>query len=523
MGGDANVSTQDRTSKECRLIINWDMQNMWAVQLYYAQRERKLEPEGIKAALEQIVDEHAKAKVDRIVHCLFALPWGTGGPGFQSFNRVPAFVGWHTGAIHDTDTGVADFEEAGYDLAQVLLDRSRKNGVQFLGGLRMNDRHPGSRTTPFYTEHPEWRLKECLATGAYFGGMDYKYEGVRKAVLAFTEEFLGRYDVDGIELDWMRWCHMFNPSEAQANAPILTQFTAQMRKLVDETARKRGRAKLLLGVRIPQSMEECAALGFDVKAWVRKGLVDYINPSDFAVTDYNMRTEDFVALTKGTQCRVYPSVHPQHVDFSLAQGRETPVHSAESYRAAAKNYYAHGADGIEAYNYQDHWYSPFGSEDDWPRALSYLTGLRDPKAVARGDRRYMYYPTSPGTAVTGAVKVEKIVLEGKAGQPAGSLPFRMAEDLNDAHLSATLEFKVTGMAEGDRIEVKLNGTAIPADRIGRRHYGDVQPAFHLYRMPLSSPPATSGDNELRLRLSKSAGTGKLVAQEIEVLVRDNRP
>ena len=227
---------------------------------------------------------------------------------------------------------------------------------------------------------------------------------------------------------------------------------ALLRKLVDEAARRRGGAKLLLGARVPQNMEECTALGFDVKAWVQKGLVDYINPSHFAVTDYNMRTEDFVTLTKGTQCRVYPSVHhPQYVDFCLARGRETPVHSGESYRAAAKSYYAYGADGI------------------------------------------------------------------------GSLPFRMAEDLNDAHLSATLEFKVTGMAGGDQIEVNLNGTPIPANRIDRRHYAELEAAFHLYRMPLSSPPAKSGDNELRLRRTKSAGTGQLVAQEIEVLVRDSRP
>ena len=513
------MSIQSWKPQNCRLLINWDEQSMWTGLLGHAQQERALEADEVRAMLEQMVDEHAKAKIDVLVHCVFALPWGAVPASFQTFNRVPD--DWlYSATFHQgTETGIRQFEAAGGDLIQLLLERSHRNGMQFLAGLRMNDRHPNSTSMPFYTEHPEWRLKELPGHSGYPGGMDYRHEGVRQAVLAVAEELLGRYDVDGIELDWMRWCHMFNPAEARTNAPILTQFTARMRRLLDEAARRRGRVKLLLGVRIPQTVEECTALGFEVEEWVRKGLVDYINPSDFAVTDYNMRTEDFVGLTKGTQCRVYPSVHPQYVDFCLARGRETPVHSRESYRAAAKNFYAYGADGIAAYNYQDHWRTPFGSEADWPEALSHLTALRDPEAVARGDRRYMYYPTSPGTAVTGAVKHEKIALDRDAAEPADSVRFRMAEDLKDPHLSATLAFKVTDMAEADEIEVALNGEVIPADRFERSRHADIEPAFHLYSAPLGSPPAKFGDNELQLRLTKSAGAETLVAREFEVLVR----
>ena len=53
------------------------------------QREHKLDAEGVKTALERIVDEHAQAKVDRIVHCGFVLPWGTVPPGLKSFDRLP--------------------------------------------------------------------------------------------------------------------------------------------------------------------------------------------------------------------------------------------------------------------------------------------------------------------------------------------------------------------------------------------------------------------------------------------------
>ena len=103
----------------------------------------------------------------------------------------------------------------------------------------------------------------------------------------------------------------------------------------------------------------------------------------------------------------------------------------------------------------------------------YLTGLRDPEAVARGDRHYMYYPTRP--RFPGVVaKHEQIGLDRQVGKPTDSVGFRMAEDLKDSHLSATLEFKVTGMVEGDEIEVVLNGKVIPVDRIERRHRADAR-------------------------------------------------
>ena len=508
--------------KDCRLIINWDAANMWNPLLCYAQRERELNAEGVKAVLEQIVDEHAKARIDRIVHCAFVLPWGTVPPGFQSFDRLPPHAvesSLYRGLFDpERETGIRQLEEAGYNFFRVLLDRAHKKGVQFLVGMRMNDRHGGSTTTPFYGAHPEWRTTEPPPA------MDYKHEGLRRTVLAVAEESLERYDADGIELDWMRWCHAFNPSEAQQNAPLLTDFTAKMRALLDQAAKTGKRGKLLLGARVPQTIEECRILGFDVAAWVQQGFVDYLCPSDFAVTDFNTRTDQFTVLTEGTSCRVYPSVHPQYADFTFRPtptGEQPICHTAESYRAAAKNFYAFGADGVSAYNYQDPWVA---DPAEWPRALFLLAKLRSPTDVARGDRHYRYYPTSPILASTTphevVMKHEKIVLDREAGEPAGSLSFRMAEDLRDTNLSATLAFKVAGMAEGDEIEAFLNDSAIPVDRFERIHEAEVRPTHHLYRTPLDTPPATFGDNELHLRLTKSVGTDKLTVQEIEALVRD---
>src|SRR3972149_927983 len=130
-------------------------------------------------------------------------------------------------------------------------------------------------------------------------------------MLAFDKEVLDAYDVDGLEYDYMRWCHMFKPGEGKKNAQLLTEFTRKTRKQLDEAAKRRGCGRLVLGVRVPQTLEECDYLGFDLAVWIKEGLVDYVVPSDFFHTDTNMKTEDFVKLANGTECKIYPAIHNQ--------------------------------------------------------------------------------------------------------------------------------------------------------------------------------------------------------------------
>ena len=500
-------------SDPVKLVINWDGINIWYSQLKIAQgNHQALDGPSVKNILERAIDEHAKAQIDRIVHVVWER-CATPLPGFKS----APFDDFY----YQATAGLDKFHQAGYDQVQVMLDRCREHNIQFLACLRTNDRHDIAQQAKFYLEHPEWRLE------GYAGGLDYKYEGVRSYVLAFIVEFLDRYDVDGIELDYMRHCHVFRPSEAGENAPILTEFMRETRKLLDLAARKRGRDRLLLSVRVPQTLAECRSLGFDVPGWIQEGLVDCICPSDFFYTDFNIRVEDFVELTKGTPCRVYPTIHPL-----IAEHHPENIESA-NYRAAAQNYYAFGAHGISTYNYHYNWRRWIGGTrglvDGWPKTFSYMTQLRDPKAIAQRSRHYLYYPLFSPSSPTGAIKHDKIVLDrGKEGSE-GSLRFRMAEDLRDARLSAMLQFKVVGMADGDELEVKINGTKVAADQITRRDDADGQsnkegrplPAYSLYRTKLLCPPSTCGDNQLSVRLIKSAGKQQIEIQEVEVTVAVN--
>jgi hypothetical protein len=501
----------------CRLIASWDQQSMWCLQLSYAHRTPPSTAEQVKARLEAVVDEHARAGVDRIVHCVFALPEGTVPPGMTSFPRRT----W-TGNFTGEDTAVVTMEEAGHDLIQVLLDRSRRGGMEFLACLRMNDRHGDPWQSSFGLAHPEWRLRE-----GNLRGFDYRHDGVRQTVLNVADEVLARYDVDGLELDWMRHCHVFNPSEAPQHAGLLTELLQELRRRLDASAARRGRPRLLLGVRVPQTIAECRALGLDFAAWAQDGSIDYVCPSDFFYNDPNARVEDYVAALRGTPCKLYPSVHPK-----IAEGHLHQVPSAADYRGLAKNFLSYGADGISVYNYHYHWRADMGSEAEWPGVMRYLTDLRELASVCRGDRRYLFYPLWPsGKCPTGAQfdKTQTIVLGPDRAE--GALRLRTAEDLADGSLEAQLQFKVTGLEPADELQLWLNGEAVPVDRLRRTPVpegrladaGRPLPAYVLCETPLSASRWKWGDNEVALRWTPAAlpatDRSELQAQEWEAVVR----
>jgi hypothetical protein len=62
-----------------------------------------------------------------------------------------------------------------------------------------------------------------------------------------------KYDIDGIEFDFRRWAHMI--SNQQRNYHILTKMVAETRQMLDEVGKRKGRKKLILGVRVGPSLD----------------------------------------------------------------------------------------------------------------------------------------------------------------------------------------------------------------------------------------------------------------------------
>ena len=422
-GGDVQRVAANRRRPR-RILHAWDGVTMWATILntnYYESPNRQISQPAAqfsKRILEEMIDEEAAAQVDAISYCLFTAFWSD-----LPASKITELFPWRP----------AGMDEAGVDCLKVLIDRCHQHDMQFIADIRMNDRHGGPRKG-LAKEHPEWALLES--------GNDFAIAGVREAMLSFVQEVLDGYDVDGVEYDYMRWCHMFKPGEGKKNAHLLTDLSRRTRKLLDEAARRRGIDRLEFGVRVPQNINECDYLGFDLATWIKEGLVDYVVPSDFFHSDTNMKTEDFVKLAAGTNCKIYPAIHPM---ISMDGPNEHyRLMQLENYRAAAQNFYGFGADGISPYNYQRGFSrratahrSSSSAAYMWPAALGWLRELRNPDEVRERDRHYLFYSIykKPRKSPTGFSNDDNLYLTRDAPTRVGSRRFRMAEDFNNRKLN----------------------------------------------------------------------------------------
>jgi len=511
---DTTETSTSSDKSERKILHCWDGCTMWGVILNKNRGTSEPLAQYSKRILEEMIDEEAAAHVDAIAYCLFTAFWSD-----LPSSKITDVFPWRPPGMDD----------AGIDTLKVLIDRCHHHKMEFIADIRMNDRH-GVPPNGIAKEHPEWAL--------FGGAYDYALEPVRKAMLDFNQEVLDGYEVDGIEYDYMRWCHMFKPGEGKKNAHLLTDFTRKTRRQLDEAAGRRGSGRLVLGVRVPQTLEECEYLGFDLATWIKEGLVDYVVPSDFMHTNTNMRTDDFVKLAKGSNCKIYPALHNR---ISMDGPNEHyRLMTLANFRAAAQNFYAFGADGISPYNYQfsferrafAHRSSAYAAYM-WPAALGWLRELRYPEEVSQRDRHYLFYAVwkKPLKSPSGFSNDDNIYIDRAGSELQGSRRFRMAEDFSNPKLRTTMQFKVLGLAEGETLKIRLNGNDVPGEYVTRVFdnngqsvfEGDPLPAFHLYVIDMNwettgrKQPLVFGDNQLTVRLVSAEGEaeGTVSIEELE--------
>ncbi len=404
----------------------------------------------------------------------------------------------------------------------IVVDQSHRSGMKFLAAFRMADRHGGSGTGMLKKRQDLWN-PDFPARAA----MDYTHDEIRDWVYAIYDEILRRFDVDGFEFTYTRWMHCFPVKAARDSHPIMTKFLRRVRARLDEASKQKGR-RLMLGVRVPQTLEECDALGYDVATWAREGLVDYLAPCDFFFTDFNAQYDEFAAVTRGTDCMLYPAVHP------LVAGGSPWIMQPDHYRAAARNMYAAGADGISQFNFQYHWVRRRSSGGGWPwiagdfpKSLAWLRQIRGDGRYDGLPRHYLFMPLQ-ARSESGFVKFDKIRMARKIGS-GGEYRFRIAEDLTDSGTAAELVVSAVSW-DHDQLSFSLNGTPLPDGPIrSRRHgkgrakeVGRPMKPYRAYMIPLTSPPAVFGDNVLRAEvtaLDKNApGEDDIIVEELEVTV-----
>lgn len=483
--------------------------------------------------LEGWVDQLAGTQVD-------ALSWVAAIPDVCYFDTK---VGELFGVGHDSLDGaetawawqiaenMQSLMRSGRDPLGIVCDRCHHHGIDFVAAIRMNDEHAIAQpddplSSRFLLDHLDWR-----APGRR-GALDYSIPEVREHRFQVIQEIAENYYIDGMELDWMRWGVMFPKGSEADRAPILTEFVRRIRAMLDLVAIEKGRKRIALGTRVAPTVPATVGMGIDLGAWVQEGLLDFLIPSDFYYTDFNMPVESFKELTEGTSCKLYPSVHP------MLSSDDTRPLSEANLRAAALNFYAGGADGIAMYNFfvgqlsLPETYMP--SElirDSWYMALNALQEIGDPGIVASRSRHYVYFPMWHKAWPDGGGPGARCDVTRLSRTETGErqiFRFRLMEELTDQSVSALLRFKIVNMTMADSVDIDINGVIIQADDFKRTHwgrgrsygYGRSLPPWYQYELALNAPPARRGDNEIGFRVMETAPRFgvDMTVEEVEVVV-----
>jgi len=280
----------------------------------------------------------------------------------------------------------------GIDPYAIWTKRAHEKGVSPWITMRMNDIHgvddpswPSLCT--MWREHPEYRCDpDYRGEDWYPYAFDYSHEAVRKRALDYIRELLEKYDVDGIECDWLRFPWHFPLKSARSKAHHLTEFMACVRRIADAAGRRRGR-KVLVGARVPSNMEDSLDLGMDAVAWSRDGSVDWIVPCNFC------NSVDFDLDYDGWRKAVNPNVTivPGLDTTLMPGGHRTPWRylTLAEYQGWCETQYAQGAPGIYIFNFFQHKVEKNGDFAIWEAGLD---GRFSPEAVASA--HILVYPIS---------------------------------------------------------------------------------------------------------------------------------
>ncbi len=236
------------------------------------------------------------------------------------------------------------WRKEGVDIAQRIVEESHRRKLEVFWEHRLNgaDREADVTTParhPLKDKHPEW-----LIDGGWWkpGLWNFAVPEVRQYKLTVLREVAERYDLDGLSLDFGRHPPFLPTGQQWEQRDSLTDFVRQVRVMLQEVAKKRGRS-FLLSVRVADSVPGCHFDGIDLETWVRQDLVDIII---IGTRSIEVDLAGFRRLTAGSHVKLYPCIDQHHSPDGYHA-----MSSPDFLRGVAANWWHQGADGIATFNF----------------------------------------------------------------------------------------------------------------------------------------------------------------------------
>lgn len=236
------------------------------------------------------------------------------------------------------------------------LARCRARGLGAWVSVRLNDLHDCLlEDSPllgefFKQQRAAGQLRATYRGGDWWAdrGLDWTRPEVQEHYFALVKEQLDTLDLDGLELDWMRFVWHFRPGHELEGGKIITAWMRRVRAEADRAAARLGHP-VLLGVRVPSRPETARRCGLDGVAWARDGLVDLVVPTPFwSTTDFDIPVTEWKRLLAGTRATLAPGIE---IRYQPVPNGPAQMMSPALVAGAALPMLHAGADAVYLFNY----------------------------------------------------------------------------------------------------------------------------------------------------------------------------
>lgn len=329
---------------------------------------------------------------------------------------------------------------------QTRIDLCRKKGGA--GGLsvRMNDCHLGGYPdspmhSRLWSDHPQWYLKTT--------GLDYAVAEFRSRMLAFIEELFARFDMDALELDWMRTPPFFREGQEDENRHWLDEMVRQIFEMKCQAEKRLGH-KILLQVRVPTRPDEALRLGLDVVKWAKEGWIDTVIACAFICSTDNAVPLEIWDRLLPENIRVIPGIDILTTSHDGVMGIEEETRINEIIWGYAASFYHRGAEDIYLFNHY-----PLRKTPEIYREKLYNLSLRE--LAEKAPRRHV--ATMCCNLVPGIASASSLPL--KAMDSWQSVRIETGGMLKDREVTLLFAFEADADADLETFEFTVNEIPCP--------------------------------------------------------------
>jgi hypothetical protein len=319
------------------------------------------------AAVDAYIDQLAESGVRTFVSCVNAMRanyasrvWETDWQGYdpRGPDSQPILSHLAPQAVGPTRRRLESamrLAALGVNFHQRALARCRARGIGAWVSVRMNDLHDCMlEDAPllsgfFKAERAAGLLRVPYRDSSWSDrALDWERPEVREHYLRLVREQLETLDLDGLELDWMRFAYHFRPGHELEGGRVVTSWMGQVRAECDRAAKRLGHP-VRLGVRVPSRPETARRCGLDAVAWAHAGLVDVVVVTPFwATTEFDMPMSEWRRLLAGTPVQLAGGLEVRYQPVPDGPAR---IISPELASGAAMAILHGGADLVYLYNF----------------------------------------------------------------------------------------------------------------------------------------------------------------------------